>query len=354
MSGLIVNGRFLSQGVTGVQRFAREVSAAAQSLGLWGADDYLVPGAAALADVPGSMRPQAVGRLTGHAWEQFELGRAAPAGGRLLLNLCNSAPVYRREQLVVLHDVAFVARPQHVTWRFRAWYRAMVAGYLRSGARVATVSAFSRAEIARCFRYPAQRITVVPGSGEHILAQPADHSVFDGLGLDGRPFVLAVSSRVPNKNFAAVARAAADPALAGVPFLIAGGAGHAGVFGPESVRSPHTRLLGYVSDARLRALYERAACFVFPSFYEGFGLPVLEAMACGCPVVASCTSSIPEVAGDAALLVDPADPQALARAVARVLHDDGLRRWLSSAGRARASRFTWARAARRLGELATA
>lgn len=347
---VLVNGRFLAQPVTGVQRFAREISRGAHRQGVWSPEDYAVPTPAQVGD-GAEFEPTRLGRRTGHAWEQLELGRSRMLDDRMLVNLCNTAPIYRRRQLVVLHDVAFVARPGNFTWRFRAWYRAMVRSYMAAGVRIATVSEFSRQEIARCFGYPIERIGVVPESGEHILEVPADRSVLDAAGVGDQPFVLAVSSRVPNKNFASIARAAAMPELAGVPFLIAGGAGAAGVFDGGAIQSPHTRFLGYVSDAQLRALYERAAVFVFPSFYEGFGLPVLEAMSCGCPVIASDTSSIPEVAGEAAMLIDPNDPAMLARAIATVIGDPDLRRRMREAGLAQARRFTWDRAAARLGEL---
>jgi glycosyltransferase involved in cell wall biosynthesis len=111
---------------------------------------------------------------------------------------------------------------------------------------------------------------------------------------------------------------------------------------------------GYVSDAELRALYENAACFVFPSFYEGFGLPPLEAMCCGCPVVVSRRASLPEVCGDAALYIEPDDPATLAAALARVLDSRELRSELAAAGRARAARWTWAAAGRQFREITEA
>jgi glycosyltransferase involved in cell wall biosynthesis len=111
---------------------------------------------------------------------------------------------------------------------------------------------------------------------------------------------------------------------------------------------PGVRLTGYVTDAQLRALYESAACFVFPSRYEGFGLPPLEAMACGCPVIASDAASIPEVCGDAALSFDRDDPAALRAQLDRLLGDPALRAALAEAGRHRAATYTWERAARGL------
>ncbi|MBL7064272.1 MAG: glycosyltransferase family 4 protein, partial [Anaerolineae bacterium] len=132
--------------------------------------------------------------------------------------------------------------------------------------------------------------------------------------------------------------------------LIAGGRGwlYQNIFAEAEKHDERVRLLGFVDDTDLPALYRGAALFAFPSLYEGFGLPVLEAMACGVPVVCSKTSSLPEVAGDAPLLVDPLDADGLAEALARVLENADLRQRMITRGLAQAARFTWDQAARRL------
>jgi glycosyltransferase involved in cell wall biosynthesis len=138
-----------------------------------------------------------------------------------------------------------------------------------------------------------------------------------------------------------------DPNL----LLVAAGGGNNRVFAAAAVSDPRLVSTGYVTDGQLRALYEHAACFVFPSFYEGFGLPPLEAMCCGCPVVASERASMPEVCGEAALYCDPADPASLAKQLRRVLDSTALQAELRAAGHARAASFSWDRAARQFGEL---
>jgi glycosyltransferase involved in cell wall biosynthesis len=154
-----------------------------------------------------------------------------------------------------------------------------------------------------------------------------------------------VGSHSPHKNLAGVAEAAKLLGTQGVDTVIAGGI-NTEVFsaGPAGEHS-HLRFAGYVTDAELRALYEQAACLVYPSFYEGFGLPPLEAMSCCCPVVAARAASLPEVCGEAALYCNPADPSDIARVVQQVVTDSAMQEDLRRRGAARARRFSWSRAA---------
>jgi len=160
-------------------------------------------------------------------------------------------------------------------------------------------------------------------------------------------FVLAVSSTNPNKNFGAVVKALEMLGDAAPPCIIVGGSGqkHFAAVKLDPARVTH---LGYVSDAELLALYGRALCLVFPSFYEGFGLPPLEAMANGCPVIVSGTSSMPEVAGPVAEYCDPAHPDSLARAIGKVATSPARRAEMILGGLTRARRFSWARCTREL------
>jgi glycosyltransferase involved in cell wall biosynthesis len=210
---------------------------------------------------------------------------------------------------------------------------------------VLTNSEFSRSELVRWLKIPKEKIRVVGGGHEHILRTAPDSSVLSRHGLGSRPYVLAVSSLSRNKNLEAVSAAIRLLGPAGCDYVLAGPA-NPRVFGHSPEQSlPNLIQLGYVSDGELRALYQRAACLVYPSRYEGFGFPPLEAMACGCPVIVSQTSSLPEVCGDAALYVDPEAPAQLAAAIRRVLCEEGLRAQLRVAGLERAQRWSWERCA---------
>jgi glycosyltransferase involved in cell wall biosynthesis len=327
---MLINGRFLTRPATGVDRFALELIRALDDSGGLAGARAVVPARSTVASPwPTSTAIERAGRYQGHAWEQLELSRAA--GDQPLVNLCNTAPLARENQLVVLHDAAAVANPSNYSLAFRSWYRVMLTGLMRRSRVIATVSKFSADELARYFGVRAAGIEVIPESGEHILREPADRSVIDRLGLADRPYVLAVGSQSANKNFAAVVAAMEQLGRPDVLLVAAGGANNR-VFSSTAPDASRMLSTGYVSDAQLRALYEHAACFVFPSFYEG-------------PTLVSMRASLPEVCGDATLYFDPADPSTLAAQLRRLLDSASLREELRQAGHARAAMYTWQRAA---------
>lgn len=348
-----VNGRFLSRRMTGVDRFAFEVLRALDVL--IEHDDEAVSGVVCRLVSPlsisnakkiGSINSVGFGKRVGLLWEQVDFRRIK--GADVLLSLCNTGPIFSRKQVVVIHDAATVSCPQSFDWKFRWWYRILMPLLGFASRRIITVSNFSANDLVKCFGIPRHKISVVAESGEHILRVEPDLLAIERFGLNRRPFVFAVSSMAAHKNFRLVLDAISkidDP-----PFdvAIAGGANKK-VFGTAGmIESDCVKWLGYVSDAELRALYENAICFVFPSLYEGFGIPPLEAMHCGCPVLASRAGSIPEVCGDAAQYFDPEDPDELARLLLRVSDDAELRVSLRKIGLNQASKFSWDAAARQI------
>jgi glycosyltransferase involved in cell wall biosynthesis len=346
MTPLAINARFLTQKVTGVQRFAAEVTRALAATGT--PLRLLAPqGAPAHFD---ALPVEQVGTRTGQAWEQLDLPRAAGPG--LLLNLGNTAPVLRgADQLVVIHDAGVFDTPESYGLAFRSWYRALHLALPRRGARIVTVSAFSRARLAANLRLDPARIGVMPEGGEHVLRAPAEDAILPRHGLVPRGYALAVGTRAAHKNLGALRDAAALLAARGMVLAVAG-AIEGGVFsGPADAQGSAVRMLGRVTDGELRALYANALCLVFPSRYEGFGIPPLEAMWCGCAVLAARSGAVPEVCGDAALWFDAEGPATPAAALARLLDEPGLADALREAGSARAQLFSWDAAARRLLEL---
>lgn len=344
---IVFNGRFLQRSVTGVERFAVEILREVNRRIAAGDIADLQPVIA----IPRGTQPKEhfshipsveVGRLQGYAWEQIELPLFC--AGKPLLNLCNTAPVLYKKQLVVIHDAAVYSIPQAFSTSFKTVYKVMHQLLAWRGVPVATVSDFSKRDLIARFSFDSQVLQVVTEGAEHVLRHQPDPGILSSHGLEPQRYVLAVSSMAAHKNFKLVLEALAQ--LSGTPFqvAIAGGANPA-VFGDVAIKgADHVRWLGYVSDAQLRALYENALCFVFPSVYEGFGIPPLEAMTCGCPVLASSAASIPEVCADAALYFDPSDATALAHALQRISNDDALRRDLSARGRQRAQQFSWGKA----------
>jgi glycosyltransferase involved in cell wall biosynthesis len=343
---LAINGRFLTQSVTGVQRYASETLIALDRLIGAGACagkgidvELLTPRQRTWTPNLAHIPIKQIGRLEGHAWEQLEL--PLHSGRRFLLNLCNTAPALKRSQAVVIHDVATFAMPHTFSPSFRLWYQLLLPLLGKRARKIITVSKFSKSELTRLCQIPPEKLTVIHESGEHILRQQTDAGIIESHGLHRRPYVLAVSSLNPSKNFGALVRAAEQLNNNGFDLVVAGAA-NPKVF-RRSQSSPSHRIvyLGYVSEGELRALYESAACFVYPSLYEGFGLPPLEAMACGCPVIASHASSIPEVCGEAALYCDPRNPSDIADKIQRLMGNPALRNQLRVKGRERSAMFSW-------------
>jgi glycosyltransferase involved in cell wall biosynthesis len=240
----------------------------------------------------------------------------------------------------VLHDAAPARVPDSYSRSFVAWYCLMAPRIGRVSQRVITVSEFSRRELCDAYRIPAGKIGVVPESGEHMLRVQQDQGAVEPT-LNGRPFVLAVGSLNRHKNFQLVADAARLIRDAQFDIVVVGG-GDSRVYGTGQDGLPaFVKHLGYVSDGELAALYRRAACFVYPSRYEGFGLPPVEALALGCPVIASRLPAVLEACGDAVLYTSPDDPAELARLLERITGDAELRASLRERGRARTAELTW-------------
>ncbi|MBB6671721.1 glycosyltransferase family 4 protein [Cohnella nanjingensis] len=346
-----VNARFLSQPITGVQRYAVELVKQWDRLLDEGEIDpgrcrftLLAPPNILHEPELRRMKIERVGRLKGHAWEQFVLPYRARDG--LLVNLCNTGPLAARDQIATIHDTAVYEHPASFTFAFRNAYKIIQNGLGRRARKIITVSQFSKSQLMQHCRVKEHKIHVVSLGKEHMQEVQADAGVYARHGLKPKAYILAVSSMNPYKNFAGIARAIELLGERDYEIVIAG-ARNAKVFGPMDMRGAEKiKWVGYVTDEELKALFEGAACFVFPSYYEGFGLPPLEAMACGAPILVSAAASMPEVCGDAGLYFDPHDPGDIARTIEMAMGDAELRQSLRESGYRRAAAFSWDRCAR--------
>ncbi|OGA55751.1 MAG: hypothetical protein A3G81_19515 [Betaproteobacteria bacterium RIFCSPLOWO2_12_FULL_65_14] len=339
---IYLNARFAGQKVTGVGRFAEEISA--RLLPLIARDVRFE----ALVMAPGSPLSLQASVL----WEQFVLPFRSRGG--FLVNLANTGPLALRRQLVVVCDASVFAVPENYSVLFRAWYHVALNVLLRRAERIVTISQFSRAELARHCGVPESRIDVIPCGCDHVDTVTADDSFPARAGLARGRYVLAVGTPSGAKNLAVLGEAMARLRDNGLQLALAGNLEPSVFRKPGSELPAVARALGYVSDPELKALYEQALCLVFPSRYEGFGLPPLEAMRCGCPVVASDAASLPEVCGDAALFAGPDDSERIARHIGDLAGSEALREGLRARGRACAERYTWGAAAGRLFEIIAA
>ena len=350
------NMRFLTQPVSGMQRYAEELIAALDA-GL-AEDPCRLGGARLVGLVPdGTVRSRdwrtieirRTGRLGGHAWEQVDLARGARDG--LLVSLAGSGPLAHPRHVLAIHDANLYVNPHFYSRPYRVWHGMLRPRLARRARGLITISAFSRGELARWCGLSEDRFEIVPDSAEHILGVAPDPGVLARHGLAPGRYALCVGNQSPNKNIALAIEAFAALAPEGVRLAVAGGTAKA-LARARTVEAPWLSMLGRVSDGELRALYENAAVFVFPSIYEGFGVPPLEAMALGCPVVSSDSSAMPEVLGDAALFFKSGDARACAARIAEVLGLDAAgRARIADAGRAQAGRYRWHRSAERLGTM---
>lgn len=349
---LVINGRFLGQRLSGVQRFAREIVSSLDAL--LASDPDFRRGSVELhhpreCTVPNDLeviRPREVGRRSGHGWEQIDL--ALSARGAALLSLGNTGPALHGRQMVVIHDASVLAYPDNFTFAFRNAYRGLFRILARSAERVMTVSHFSAGELGRYLRLSSSTIPVIYNGGDHFARISADPSIVRRHGLADGDFILAIASASRTKNTPLI-EGALERMGSPRPRLVWVGARESRIFqASDAPQAPDAVWLELLSDADLKALYERALCLVFPSIYEGFGLPPLEAMECGCPVLASDIGAVREVCDDAVLYFDPRDDEALARQIERVRDGASLRRQLREMGRARAAAFTWAQSGSRM------
>jgi glycosyltransferase involved in cell wall biosynthesis len=337
---VILNGRFLTQAHTGVQRYAHETLLALDAL----ADVHALEIDLVLA-VPAGARPLQLRNigvrrlpwLGGHLWEQVTLPLFARDD--LLVNFSYSGPVVKRDQIITVHDATVRAMPECFSARYRRWHDALLGVLANRVASVMTVSEFSAEEIRR--RYGITNRVVVGREGwSHALARGNAAETLVRHGLTAGQYLLLVGSLKPNKNLAAVA--AALSCVPDLPWTVAvAGAADARIFRSAGSHGSRMKFLGFVPDEDLGALYANAAWFLFPSLYEGFGLPALEAMANGCPVIAAHAGSLPEVCGDAALYFDPRDPHSLAALLHGPARDGAARELLRRRAVARLGRYTW-------------
>lgn len=322
-----INGRFFTHKITGVQRFAYELTKRLVS----NFDvKILVPRGTS---VPSDLPFEEVGRNRGHVWEQFDLpiylkARRSP----LLLNLANTGPISYKNQIATHHDITYIRFPKSFSWKFRTSYRYLIPIFLRNAKFTITSSEFSKGEICSEFSLEPQRMIVVPCGVDHDQFKP---------GKTRDKFFLLVSSPSLHKNFSIAITAFAKSSLAGEYKLkIVGSVAQA--FRPTAQNGhPSVVWLGRVEDDELLRLYQTASAFVFPSVYEGFGIPPLEAQASGCPVISSNAASMPEVLRQSVLYFEPNDAAMLTRRMEEVANSSDLQASLVNKGFENASRFSW-------------
>lgn len=326
-----VNGRFELQPPSGVQRYAGEIGRR-----LSGRLRVVSPA------------PWAAEGAWGHAWEQ--LGLRWHLHGDLLWSPGNTGPLGTRHQVLTIHDLATLDHPEWFAPRFAGFYQWLLPKLIPQVQSVVCVSEFTRSRVLKRWPAVAPRTTVVtPGvSGQlsSLTGVNLDQELRQ-FGLEAGSFVLSVASFEPRKNHARLLEAWSSIAPRfRIPLVLAGQTGRQHIFpGIDTREREWVRFLGRVPDAALPSLYGGARAFVFPSLYEGFGIPPLEAAACGTPVIASNHPALHEALGPAARYCDAWASSSIAEAMAEVLSSTNLQEELAGLGRERVRLFSWDRAA---------
>jgi glycosyltransferase involved in cell wall biosynthesis len=346
VSRIVVNARFLTHRITGVQRYAYEVSSRLTG------SAWVSPGA------PHDCYPESAAErvridrsriFRSHLWEQAVLPRHVPSGG-LLFSPANSGPLSVDRQVLTLHDISHLEHPEWFSRSFTIWHGAVLPRLVRRVRHILTVSEFSRQRILEFFRLPEERVTSIPnGVCARFRPAHADEvgAMRERLALHG-PYVSVVGSLDPRKNLARLFRAWKEVRRRLPDLTLAVSGATAQCFPELGIERPEgVRMLGYVADADLPVLYSGSEAFVFPSLYEGFGLPPLEAMRCGAPVVVSRAAALPEAVGEAGVYIDPESEEEIAEGIVRLVRDTSLREDLARRGELRALQFTWERNAGR-------
>lgn len=341
---IYVNARFLTQSITGVQRFAIEVSL---ELKKKLKDDiiFLTPKNIEQKSIKDNLDAVVIGNNTGHLWEQIDLPNYLKrVNSPLLLNFGNTAPFFYNNNITTIHDLTFEVYPEMFSFAFRSFYRFLIPRLYKKSRSVLTVSEFTKNEMLKIYGNVGQDIHVIYNGISNVFKPKIVES--------NETFILAVSSLNKRKNFSNLLKAFNKlKELPNTKLYLIGEINRnftdQGLL--ELIDSNNNiKFLGRVSDEKLVELYSSADLFIFPSIYEGFGIPPLEAQSCGCPVVASNVTSIPEVCGDSVTYFNPYDINEIKDSLLKTLSSLDKKDELRTRGFENIKRFSWEISAKKI------
>jgi glycosyltransferase involved in cell wall biosynthesis len=329
---IYVNGRFRSHKVTGVQRVAHEIT-------------RRLAGDVEICQPKGQLRG-----WQGHLWEQTALPLHCRDG--VLWSPCASGPVTGGRHVVTFHDLFVVDSPEWYRKAYASWYGFSFRQLAHTADHIIAVSEYTKRRLMERFAVDASKVTVVYNGVDanwFSTSRESAPAARAALHLPSARYLLSVGSFEPRKNLKTLL-AAWEMVVGELPsdlWLVVSGSCDENVYQSARLNEWPARVFrtGYVSDESLPGLYAGSLGFVYPSLAEGFGLPPLEAMACGVPVLTSNTTALPEVCSSAALYFDPTNARELAQAIQLLVSNQNLQRKLSILGHERAARFNWERTA---------
>lgn len=357
---LIINARFATQRLTGVQRYAFEIC-------------RRLPSSRIRLISPRSIEPEykqlkdftivdPIGKFAhkpglSHLWEQLALPRWISEDG-LLWSPCGSGPLAVKNQVVTIHDIANLEHPEWFNPWFAKWYSFLIPRLVHKVKKVIVVSEYTKVRLTEMTGISPEKLEVIYNGIDERFSPKSKGEISNVqklLGLPSAKHILSLSSLEPRKNLYRLLEAwniICHKLPKDIWLVLAGGKGKSTVFKNLSFDClpPRVYFTGYVPDEYLPALYSGAIAFTYVSLYEGFGLPPLEAMACGVPVITSNTTSIPEVVGDAAILVNPCDVEEIADSIYKLINDASLRERLRLLGLNHVKQFSWDKTAKQTWE----
>lgn len=346
---IIVNARFLTQHITGTQRVGIELSKRLKRI--LPNVRFVTPYDIVHPDIAAELGAEVIGRGRGYLWEQVELpAYLRQEGNPLLVNLGNTAPLWYPNKIVTLLDLSFHLHPEWFSKTFSLLYNFTSPRIARTARKVITISEYSLMDIVQHYGIAPSALELIYPSISDIFRNPPTSKGDNPYGN----YILAVSSLDPRKNFKGLIQAFQLAKLPNTKLVIVG-ASHK-VFADTDLKTlmqddPSIVFTGYISDEQLVNLYQHAMLFAYPSYFEGFGIPPLEAMACGCPTLVSDTTSLPEVCGDASIYVSPSDVNSIKDGLIQACSDASLRQTLIKRGFERVKLYSWDESAQKLAAL---
>ncbi|AHM61789.1 group 1 glycosyl transferase [Flammeovirgaceae bacterium 311] len=336
---IYINARFLTQPITGVQRFAIELCRSLKRSSYADRIQLVCPPNVLHTEIAKELQALPVGSRSGHLWEQLDLPVFLKSRGNpVLVNLANAAPLLYNRNIVTIHDLSVYQSSKWFSFTYRSFYKAVTPVIVSKALKVVTVSNSIKKELVDRLNLREDKVEVIyNGISELFLSGvPAENNKEN--------YILTVSSIDPRKNILSLVRAFIKADVKDHDLYIIGG--KAAVFSGsglerEVMGRSDIKLLGRVSDEELLRLYSRAKLFVYLSLYEGFGIPNVEAMAMGVPVLTSNISSIKEVCSDAVSYVDPLDVDEASNEIKRLVGSTHAQKELSVLGLERSKLFRW-------------
>jgi len=337
---IYINARFLTQEITGVQRFAIELS---KQLKKGPVKCVFVSPKINIVHtiLAKELEVVLVGKYSGHLWEQVELPKYLKSiGCPILINLMNTAPIFYSNKIYTLHDITFIRFPKNFTWKFRSFYKTMIPYMLKTSKRIITVSNFSKDEISNHYTINKDKISIVYNGIKKEFMSPLENK-----NTKESNYFLTVSSISENKNLKRLIKAFNLINNDNFKLYVVGGFDLANFNEVKDIEellsSKNIEFKGRVSDEELSLLYKNAIAFLYPSIYEGFGIPPLEAQGSECPILLSKIAPLKEVYGSSALYCDPFNINDIYCKIKMLFSDSELRKELSIKGNINVKKYSW-------------